>query len=164
MMKNLKDRIMRCSFLLAFLCIIGAFSTQKAYAAADEPQIAPGRAIVCMREEGDTAKFPGTDGKNGVSSESLKPLDADPDVALARTLLDTGEDLIELNGGAGELLLQQDQSDSYEDSKTGPERLILRLIKSDVYDTQELIEKLSALPEVLYAEPDYIIQIEDPAI
>ena len=163
-MNNLKKRIIRCTFLLAVLCIIGGFCARKAYASVTEPQIAPGRAIVCIRETGDTDKAPGADDKDGMPQESLKPQDVSPDVALARTLLDGGKDLIEVSGEAGEALLEQDRPDPSEESKTDPERMTLRLIQSDVYDTQELIEKLSALPEVLYAEPDYIIQIEDPAL
>ena len=43
----------------------------------------------------------------------------------------------------------------------GEETLRIKLVSSDSWSTQELMERLSALPEVVIAEPDYYVNLAD---
>ncbi|MBQ9438398.1 MAG: S8 family serine peptidase, partial [Lachnospiraceae bacterium] len=123
-----------------------------------EPEYAEGRVIVCVRE-----------GDIGEQEESAAREDgayAGGNLSQAAMLLAGAKELMDVSDAAEELFSEgeEDSGKTKEDPQgagEASEKTTLKLVSSDKYTTQELIDKLSSLPEVVFAEPDVIVHLEE---
>ena len=129
-----------------------------------DEEYAEGRVIVCV-QEADTSGTGAYDETGSPSLFSLLPFGntekAESLLAGARELMDVSKACEETAAKPEEGLTEDEVSSEgrYAADSEGEIKTSLKVIASDKYSTQELIDRLSALPQVVFAEPDYLIHL-----
>ncbi len=167
-----KIRTFISMMLVSAVVFTGAFAgvdlTREAYAGTAEPEengyeYEEGRVIVCVQE----CEEPENGSKDESKKTALFSMLPFGEQETAESLLANADELMDVSDAAQEMLSEENSLLSGEEISSarmyageGNVKTSLKVVDSEKYSTEELIDKLSSLPQVVFAEPDYIVHTD----